>query len=107
MTMLKKTRTAALVALALVSTAALAKVSPQDAAKLGVPQTYLYELLDPWADATGDNMQRHFGLFDINNKPKIAATALHNLTTILADDGKVAWHPDAVASIHDRLRRTP
>lgn len=41
MTMLKKSRTAALVALALVSTAALAKVSPQDAAKLGVSGTPL------------------------------------------------------------------
>ena len=41
MTMLKKTKTAALVALALVSTAALAKVSPQEAAKLGVSGTPL------------------------------------------------------------------
>src|SRR6478735_254692 len=41
MTMLKKTRTAALVALVLLSTAALAKVSPQEAAKLGVSGTPL------------------------------------------------------------------
>jgi Ca2+-binding RTX toxin-like protein len=61
-----------------------------DAAKLGIPRTYLYELLDPWTDPTGDHMQRHFGLFDINNQPKVAATALHNLTTILADHGASA-----------------
>ncbi|WP_375310675.1 RHS repeat protein [Bradyrhizobium sp. A5] len=53
-----------------------------DAYKGGVNTTYLYELLDHGSDA-GSNM----GLFNADGTPKMAATAIHNLTTILADDG--------------------
>ncbi len=60
-----------------------------DAAKLGVSRTYLYQLLDAYPDPSNTDMEKHFGLFDINNKPKPVAAAIHNLTTILADSGSV------------------
>lgn len=56
-----------------------------DAAVQGAPATYLYELLDERLEAGNTDREQHFGLFYNNNKPKPAATALHNLSTILAD----------------------
>ncbi len=50
-----------------------------DAYKSGVAETYLYELFD---DASGS-----WGLFNADGTPKLAATAIHNLTTILNDPG--------------------
>ena len=50
-----------------------------DAFKDGVPKTYLYELLDEGG--------QYFGLFTADGAPKPVATAIHNLTTILADPG--------------------
>ncbi|OPY94025.1 hypothetical protein A5906_15140 [Bradyrhizobium sacchari] len=61
-----------------------------DAFKGGVATTYLYELLDHGSDA-GSNM----GLFNADGTPKMAATAIHNLTTILADDGTGSSTPTA------------
>ena len=56
-----------------------------DAYKAGDVKTYLYELLD---QKTGDgNSEDNFGLFHSDGTPKPAATALHNLTTLLADTG--------------------
>jgi hypothetical protein len=57
-----------------------------DAAKDGISKTYLYQLMDGYQPGSpqGDD---GFGLFDPNNAPKEAATAIHNLTTILADNG--------------------
>ncbi len=55
--------------------------------KDGVPVTYLYELLDEAADPNDTNFADHYGVFNANGTPKLAATALHNLTTILADNG--------------------
>ena len=49
-----------------------------DDAANGIAHTYLYELMEE-----GDG----FGLFDANNNPTPAATGIHNLTTILADNG--------------------
>ena len=49
-----------------------------DDAQSGIANTYLYELMDE-----GDG----YGLFDSSNNPKPVATAIHNLTTILADSG--------------------
>ena len=57
-----------------------------DAASLGVAQTFIYQLVD-YRDATGVAVDKHIGLFTSNFTPKIAATAIHNFTTILADDG--------------------
>ena len=55
--------------------------------KLGVPQTYLYELLDEGPDPASNNRELHYGLFNADDTPKLAATALHNLTTILGAQG--------------------
>ncbi|MBR0842780.1 RHS repeat protein [Bradyrhizobium liaoningense] len=69
-----------------------------DAYKDGVSATYLYQLLD--ASGTNDptNPESHWGLFNSDGTPKLAATALHNLTTILADDGKGGQTPTASLS---------
>lgn len=65
-----------------------------DAFRVGVKRTYIYELLDE-PSAPGPNFEKHFGLFygtattsatDVTSA-KPAATALHNLTTLLADSG--------------------
>jgi len=65
-----------------------------DAYKAGVSTTYLYQLLDtgPTSDT---NPESHFGLFNADGTPKLAATAIHNLTTILSDDGKGSNQPSA------------
>ncbi len=57
-----------------------------DAAKDGAAHTDLYDLMDAYApgSAQGDD---GYGLFDSNNQPKAAATAIHDLTSILTDTG--------------------
>ena len=52
-----------------------------DNAQSDIAQTYLYQLMDE-----GDG----YGLFNSSNQPKPVATAIHNLTTILADKGTVS-----------------
>jgi hypothetical protein len=64
-----------------------------DAFKDGVGKTYLYELLDRNSSSSDTNAQSHFGLFYDDGTPKLAATAVHNLTTILNDDGKGSGQP--------------
>jgi hypothetical protein len=59
-----------------------------DAYKAGDPQTYLYELLDEQSNST--NSEANFGLFYANGTAKPAATAIHDLTTLLADNGASA-----------------
>jgi len=56
-----------------------------DAFQQGDVRTYLYELLDEGGQ-TG-NMEANFGLFYSNGSAKPVATAIHNLTTLLADHG--------------------
>jgi hypothetical protein len=56
-----------------------------DSAKSGVTQIYLYELLDQLPDPNGASRQLHYGLFHNDGTPKLAAVAIHNLTTILKD----------------------
>lgn len=58
-----------------------------DEAAAGVSRTYLYDLIDDGADPAGTNQEDHFGLFHNDGTPKLAATAIHNLTTLLADPG--------------------
>ena len=59
-----------------------------DAYKAGDAKTYLYELLD---QNTGDgNSEDNFGLFHSDGTPKLAATAVHDLTTLLNDPGATA-----------------
>jgi hypothetical protein len=61
-----------------------------DAYQAGASKTYLYELLDDNPDPGMTNVQDHFGLFNADGSPKPAATALHNMTSILADPGGVS-----------------
>ncbi|MCA1415542.1 RHS repeat protein, partial [Bradyrhizobium sp. NBAIM20] len=61
--------------------------------KAGVSATYLYELFDRDSSAANTNPEANFGLFNSDGTPKLAATAIHNLTTILADDGKGGLQP--------------
>jgi trimeric autotransporter adhesin len=58
-----------------------------DAYKDGVSTTYLYELLDHPSTGAANDPQTQFGLFNADGTPKLAATAIHNLTTILSDNG--------------------
>jgi hypothetical protein len=61
-----------------------------DAFKDGVQTTYLYELMDNIANPSSTDLEDSFGLFYANGTPKPAATAIHDLTTILADTGSNA-----------------
>lgn len=61
-----------------------------DATRLGVDKIYLYQLFDAYPDTSGIMVDRHLGLFDIDGRPKQAAVALHNLTSILYDDAATA-----------------
>lgn len=58
-----------------------------DAFKNGVATTYLYELMDNVAKPSSTALEDSFGLFLADGTPKPAATAIHNLTTLLADPG--------------------
>lgn len=57
-----------------------------DAVKLGVSTTYLYQLKDN-NDPTGSKVDANLGLFDTALNAKPVATAIHNLTSILSDNG--------------------
>lgn len=61
-----------------------------DAAADGVSHTYLYQLMDAYAQGSpqGDD---GFGLYNTDGSPKLAATAIHDLTTILNDSSANAW----------------
>ena len=52
----------------------------------GVVRTYLYQLEDGYATPSTD-LENHYGLYKVDGTAKESATALHNLTTILADTG--------------------
>jgi hypothetical protein len=58
-----------------------------DAAQLGSKATDVYNLLDAYPDPSGTDQGAHYGLFRLDNSPKPAATAIHNLTSILQDSG--------------------
>lgn len=64
-----------------------------DAYKAGVATTYLYELFDRDSSTGNTNPEAKFGLFHSDGTPKLAATAIHNLTSILADDGTGGHQP--------------
>jgi hypothetical protein len=61
-----------------------------DLVKAGASMVYMYELLDESPDPKMTNHEDHFGLFNNDGTPKKAAVSLHDLTTILADDGGLA-----------------
>jgi hypothetical protein len=53
----------------------------------GLVGTYLYELVDENASATDTNPGDYYGEFHNDWSPKVGATAIHNLTTILQSAG--------------------
>jgi hypothetical protein len=54
-----------------------------DGWQAGIARSYIYELLD---ENTGDGSpEDNFGLFHSDGSPKLAATAIHNLTSLLND----------------------
>jgi hypothetical protein len=53
----------------------------------GVRRTYLYELVDEFADPDGTNDEASFGLLHRDWTPKPAYTALRNLLTLVGDPG--------------------
>ncbi|UPG74092.1 hypothetical protein MVG78_08205 [Roseomonas gilardii subsp. gilardii] len=55
-----------------------------DQYKDGVDRTYIYELVNSGTYSSTD-LQTGFGLFNADGTPKQAATALHNLNSILSD----------------------
>ena len=61
-----------------------------DEAAAGVARTYLYDLVDDGPDPQNANREDHFGLFHNDGSPKLAATAIHNLTVLLADAGSTS-----------------
>jgi YD repeat-containing protein len=60
----------------------------------GSAKTYLYQLLDTPSVvstvATSEAAEKAFGLFNADGSPKLAATTLHNFTTLLNDTGGTA-----------------
>ncbi|MBP2159783.1 MULTISPECIES: hypothetical protein [Asticcacaulis] len=56
-----------------------------DGYTLGARRTYIYQLLDNAPDTPATNIEKHFGLFYADGRPKPAAVALHNLSQILAE----------------------
>jgi hypothetical protein len=54
-----------------------------DAALEGNGHTYLYQLLDAYADPKQANSDDHYGLFALDGKPKPIARALHRMAQVL------------------------
>ena len=52
-----------------------------------MPKTFLYQLNDEIANSSPSSIQDNWGLFNADGSMKLAATAIHNLTSILADAG--------------------
>ena len=68
-----------------------------DAFHQGVAKTFLYQLRSAYPDPTGNNPDTEYGLFNLDNSPKPVATAIHNLTAILADPGMTASFLDTAS----------
>ena len=56
-------------------------------ARVGVRRTYVYELLDAYPDPGGQDHEKHYGLFDLQYRPKLAARALRRFVAAYQDDG--------------------
>jgi len=54
-------------------------------AKMGIAQTFLYELLEGTLNPSSTDIENTFGLFHSDGSVKPVATAIHNLFLILAD----------------------
>ncbi len=55
------------------------------AAKMGIAQVFLYELLEGVLNPSNTDIENTFGLFHSDGRPKPVADAIHNLFIILAD----------------------
>ena len=58
-----------------------------DAFAAGSQKTFLYELFDNYQQPDKPELDHHWGLFHEDGSPKLAATALHNLTALLSSNG--------------------
>jgi trimeric autotransporter adhesin len=61
-----------------------------DEAAAGISRTYIYDLIDDGVDPKQTDRESHFGLFRYDGTPKPSATAIRNLTQILADKDDTA-----------------
>ena len=61
-----------------------------DSFAAGVSHIFLYELNDELANIPSDDAWAATGLFNSDGSAKLAATAIHNFTSILADNGAEA-----------------
>ncbi len=52
----------------------------------GVRETYLYQLLDAYPDPGAQESEKHYGLFDLEDRPKTSAQMLRRLMQLLHDD---------------------
>lgn len=59
-----------------------------EALRRGVPQVYLYELIDRWDDPFGIDTAAHFGLLEHDLTPKPAWSSLVRLQRALLDNGR-------------------
>ncbi len=59
-----------------------------EALRRGVPQVYLYELVDRWNDPFGIDTSAHFGLLEHDLTPKPAWSSLVRLQRALLDNGR-------------------
>ena len=55
-----------------------------DAIDSGIVKIYLYQLLDAYPDPSANEMEKHFGLFDVGYRPKPAASAIRNLISTIS-----------------------
>ena len=65
--------------------------------KRGWSYTFIYQLRD------GEGGNDHFGIYNSNSTPKLAATYIHNLTSVLADAGA----PIATGSLDYSIKDMP
>ncbi len=61
-----------------------------DNAARGVRETYIYQLLDAYPDPGAQDGEKHYGLFDIHDRPKMAAQMLRRLMPLLHDAAPAA-----------------
>ncbi|GAA0535178.1 hypothetical protein FHS83_003156 [Rhizomicrobium palustre] len=61
-----------------------------DAYTLGAQKIYLYQLLEAYADTQNKDYDTRLGLFDVNYRPKMAATAVRNFLNLLRDSNAAA-----------------
>ncbi len=73
-----------------------------DAALQGVQRTFVYQLLDAYADPQGTNNDNHFGFFHLDNSPKIVALAMRHIADVLPPD-----QPSSPVAVQAAIRGLP